>query len=54
LANLSGLLASCDSMAWSFSARHKGRPFFGHDHAHCGNCLEYALWWRRRIVARLP
>lgn len=47
-------LASADSMAWSFAARHEP-PMPGHDgpgegrvtgHINCANCAAYALRWR--------
>jgi hypothetical protein len=44
------LLASADSMAWSYHARR--RPALaGCAHPHCQNCLRYALWWRSKMVA---
>lgn len=52
LDRLKTLLASCDSMAWSLDAR-RGQPLPGHTHVHCGNCLEYALRWRRRAIERM-
>ena len=42
-------LASADSMAWSFTARHSA-PLPGHPHRTCNHCLEYALRWRERLV----
>jgi hypothetical protein len=48
------LLTSCDSMAWSFEANKQRRRLPGHEHhKHCGNCMEYALDWRSRVVARM-
>jgi hypothetical protein len=44
------LLASSDSMAWSYGAR-KRPPLPGHTHQNCANCLEYALQWRARLLA---
>ncbi len=49
LRNVSGVLASADSMAWSFDAR-RGEPFPGCTHATCANCLPYALAWRQRVL----
>src|SRR5262249_50597300 len=44
------LLASADSTAWSFQARH--RPALpGCRHASCANCRRYALAWRDRVLA---
>lgn len=45
-----GMLASADSLAWSFGAR-KSPPMAGHRHRSCANCMEYAMEWRRRILA---
>jgi len=47
-----GYLTSADSMAWSFAAR-KQPPLPECGHAHCNNCLRYALRWRRKILAAL-
>lgn len=55
------VLASADSMAWSFGARRRP-PMPGHDqpgpgrragHKSCANCPEYALAWRKRLLASL-
>ena len=45
-------LLSADSLAWSFDAR-RSAPLAGHTHGHCGNCLEYALMWRKRLALTL-
>lgn len=46
------LLASADSMAWSFAARH--RPALpGCTHTNCANCLRYALAWRADLACTL-
>lgn len=50
LAALHGLLASADSLAWSFRARNAGRQP-GCTHATCQNCLRFALRWRDRVRA---
>jgi len=49
------LIASADSMAWSYDARMARRPLMpGCTHANCASCLPYALDWRRRqILPRL-
>ncbi len=58
IAACSDVLASADSLAWSFHAR-KRAPLPGHDkpgpgrpkgHINCANCAEYALQWRASIV----
>ena len=55
------LLVSADSMAWSDTAR-RGVLLPGHDapgdgrrlgHKNCANCLDYALQWRRELLAVL-
>jgi len=46
------LLASADSMAWSYSAR-RGPALAGcTGHRNCANCLAYATRWRGRMLAR--
>ncbi|MGW7403419.1 deazapurine DNA modification protein DpdA family protein [Streptomyces sp. NPDC054833] len=47
------LLASADSAAWSYHARHRP-PLDGHPHKNCANCLPYALRWRSRVLNALP
>ncbi|MEU4964976.1 deazapurine DNA modification protein DpdA family protein [Streptomyces smyrnaeus] len=47
------LLASADSMAWSTHARNRP-PMPGHPHKNCANCIDYALNWRTRMLAKLP
>jgi hypothetical protein len=46
---LGGLLASCDSMAWSFRAR-RAAPLPECLHRNCANCIRYALRWRDKIL----
>ncbi len=46
-------LASADSLSWSYQAR-RSRPLPGHTHSSCSNCLEYALLWRERVLAKAP
>jgi hypothetical protein len=45
-------LASADSLAWSFTARHQA-PLRGHGgrHINCANCREYAELWRLETLA---
>lgn len=52
LIDLGDVLASADSMAWSFRARREP-PLTGCPHRSCANCLRYALAWRSRIVESL-
>lgn len=48
------LLASADSMAWSFCARREGAPLPGcSGHKNCANCPVYALQWRRKVLAQM-
>lgn len=55
LARSAHLLASADSMAWSYAAR--GKHLCGRAHARggksCANCLDWALEWRRRLLPSL-
>jgi hypothetical protein len=46
------LLASADSMAWSFRARRGKIRLDGCPHETCGNCLRWALQWRKKILTR--
>jgi len=53
LAAYADLLASADSMAWSYAARRQP-PLPGcQGHRNCANCLRYALAWRAHLVAAL-
>jgi hypothetical protein len=46
------LLASADSMAWSYAARRQG-PLPGCvGHKNCANCLAYATAWRTHVLTR--
>ncbi|WP_084160854.1 hypothetical protein [Nocardia sp. BMG51109] len=47
------LLASADSMAWSYGAR-RAEPLPGCvGHKNCANCFRYALRWRDQLLANL-
>lgn len=46
------LLASADSMAWSYDAR-RSAPMPGHTHKNCANCMPFAMEWRARVLASL-
>lgn len=55
---LAPLLASADSLAWSYHARRRP-PLPGCRHKNCANCPRYALLYRERVLkpsaqARLP
>lgn len=47
------MLATADSMAWSYAARRRER-LQGCRHRNCANCAVYALAWRARLIANLP
>lgn len=48
------LLASADSMAWSFGGRRAGKTEGCTSKAmHCGHCPHYALDWRERVLSNL-
>lgn len=54
LGRIGPLMASADSMAWSFRARRAGRPLCGSTrHRNCANCLAFAGAWRGRVLAVL-
>jgi hypothetical protein len=44
-------LASADSMAWSYNARHH-HALPGCRHRTCANCPRWALRWRDRVIRR--
>ncbi len=46
------VLASADSLAWSYQARRE-HPMAGCRHQACSNCSRYALRWRARLLQRL-
>ena len=45
------LLASSDSLAWSFGARWNKTRLPGCSHATCANCPRYAMAWYRKVTA---
>jgi len=45
-----GLLASADSLAWSYNAR-RSPPLPGHTHKSCANCIDWALMWRDELLS---
>jgi len=52
LAQYKSKLTSCDSMAWSFTARMEP-PLPGCvGHKSCNNCMRYAEMWRKRVLAK--
>lgn len=52
LESFSDALASADSMAWSYRARHSP-PLPGCTHKSCANCIRFAHRWRNELVTRL-
>lgn len=52
LARFADVLTSSDSMAWSYQARRSEPLPFCH-HKNCANCIDYAVQWRRRLLAGL-
>lgn len=53
LARYHDVLASSDSLAWSFDARYTKpyrHPACREAHAKCNNCPTYALAWRERVL----
>jgi hypothetical protein len=46
------LLASADSLAWSYTARRRN-PLPGCTHKSCANCPKYALLWREELLRSL-
>jgi hypothetical protein len=56
LARVWPLLASADSLAWSYGARRaaaRGITMPGCTHPSCSNCKHWALAWRKRTLARM-
>lgn len=47
------LLASADSMAWSYDARRSAALPGCIGHQSCANCLRYALRWRAKVLPML-
>ncbi|MFG3618069.1 hypothetical protein [Nocardia sp. NPDC047654] len=48
------MLASSDSLAWSYHARYRA-PLPGcTTHKNCANCPKYAVRWRTRVLDLLP
>jgi hypothetical protein len=48
LARVADVIASADSMAWSYDAR-RGAPLPGCTHRNCANCLRRALGWQAKV-----
>lgn len=52
LKNCANMLASSDSMSWSYAAR-KSPPMEGHPHKNCANCFDFAMAWHDNLQTRL-
>lgn len=48
--NVVSMLESADSMAWSSRGRRTKLCTWGCPSRSCGNCLEFALLWRRKVL----
>ena len=53
LCEVGGMMASADSMAWSYAAR-RTEPLAGCTHTNCANCLPFALQWREQVLSSVP
>ena len=53
LREVGALMASADSMAWSYRARHS-EPLQGCAHKKCNHCQKFALQWREKVISRIP
>ena len=53
LREVGALMASADSMAWSYGAR-RSEPLQGCTHKKCIHCQKFALQWREKVVAGIP
>ena len=52
LERMADVLASADSLAWSYTAR-RALPLPDCHHRNCANCPRYAAQWRERVQASL-
>jgi len=53
LREVGGMMASADSMAWSYNGR-MSNPLPGCTHRRCTQCLLFALQWRDRVLSGIP
>jgi hypothetical protein len=53
LREVGALMASADSMAWSYNAR-RSKPLPSCTHKKCNHCQKFALQWREKVVAGIP
>jgi hypothetical protein len=53
LATASDVLASADSLAWSYHARRSERLPECSGHRRCTSCLRFALEWRARVLDQI-
>ena len=49
IAAVGDVIASSDSLSWSYEARRLQRPLPGHTHKNCASCIEYAQAWTFRL-----
>jgi hypothetical protein len=49
LARVADVIASADSLAWSYNAR-RNPPLPGCLHKNCNSCLRWALRWREKVM----
>ncbi|WP_420831493.1 DUF7221 family queuine tRNA-ribosyltransferase-like protein [Amycolatopsis lexingtonensis] len=50
LARYAGVIASSDSLAWSFAARWQPPLSECHGHPRCNSCVKFALRWRSKVL----
>ncbi|MEV4055130.1 hypothetical protein AB0J55_28350 [Amycolatopsis sp. NPDC049688] len=50
LARYADIIASSNSLAWSFAARWQPPLSECHGHRRCNNCVTFALRWRRKVL----
>jgi hypothetical protein len=51
--NVTQLLDSVDSMAWSFAGRHSPLNCDNCHQTHCAHCVKYALGWREQLLQHI-
>ena len=52
LRKIADVLASADSLAWSYGARRQ-EPLDGCTHKSCANCMKYAMQWRGKVMSAI-
>jgi hypothetical protein len=51
--NVTSLLDSADSMAWSFAGRNCRLTCDGCHQIHCAHCVKYAMGWREQLLQHI-